>query len=225
MKDADQTIGLYEIFKDIVIPSISITVTIVIGVIIAIIIINKEEKAKKKELLIDSYMEYLSVWTKNFAEDSLMMTFQIYKKISLNYGDFFKEHSNTHIMLERIEIRLKKHKTRTDETIGTEHWSPFTYKFAFLLGKDTYDKNLQALEDKIVLYYSSGESINGLENQILNKIQKSKEVTENLFETNIKNNDHALDLIDKIIVDEFNTFLSGLFVNYNNKLANLINDL
>lgn len=72
-----ENIGWFEIFKDIVIPSLSIAATVTIGIVIAIALKKREEKSKIKQLLIDNYMDYLTARTKNVMYETEAMIYEV----------------------------------------------------------------------------------------------------------------------------------------------------
>ncbi len=225
MENTAQVACSYEIWKDIVLPAANLAATVGIGVFIAVILKNKEHKAKKKELLIDSYMDYLGVWTKNYGEDMNSSTYQILKELKLSYALYFSTHPAQNLFNSLIEVRIAKLKKQIDEKHGTDHWSPFTYKFAFLLGKKVYDKHLQKLEDKIAHNYTSSTGINNVKLDVLSEISIDPIILEDINSTDASKIENALDQVEHKSVLHFNNFLSGLFNSYNTTLANLINDL
>src|SRR5690606_33566128 len=139
MENTDNPIGWYEITKDLIIPLLGVISTLVIGIIIALIIKDKERKAKIKDILIDHYMDYLTVRTANVEYEINATIKEILLEIKLESDTYFNNNANWHLPIQIIKKRLDEleEKLRHVESVNT-NWSIYTYRFAFLLGKKNY---------------------------------------------------------------------------------------
>ena len=144
MPDPAKEITFYDIAKDVIIPLLGLVTTIVVGTIIAYLLKNKEAKAKVKPLLIDTYMVYLNKKSRFFEHELTVFKYQIFKDIVINFQDYFQPHANDPLVKEKIIKLRDKFKTQLDQSSDDDtNWSPFTYKFAFLLSKRRYSKHVQ----------------------------------------------------------------------------------
>ncbi|MET0946324.1 MAG: hypothetical protein ABWY22_13005 [Flavobacterium sp.] len=178
-KTITETVSAYALIKDIVIPILGIVITIVIGYIINNSLKNKEEKAKKKLLLIDSYMEYLKARTDDTIYYTLLAKYEILNSILINHNQYLQQRNLTvaseslHEIIAELFQELQK--------LGNRHsnWSDYTYKFSFLLGTIVYLKEVDHLE-KILENNIKGVPKENFYNFILEIIKKDNEIIENL---------------------------------------------
>ena len=73
-------------------------------------------------------------------------------------------------------------------------------------------------------HYLSNDKKDQLQVEIIDVIQNNSEIYENMNLSDTKRIDHAIDLIEIVVAQEFNKFQLTTFNGYNTKLANLIND-
>lgn len=223
MLDTPQHIGWYEISKDIVIPLLGVISTIVIGVVIAVLLKRKEEKAKVKALLIDNYMLYLNKKVKFFGHELDRFTYQVYKDIYIDYNDLFEPHANSHFPKEKISKRRDDLKARLrDNDQEASNWSPFTFRFAFLLGKAKYMKEAQKLEDNIVNNYMSDKPRNEFVNKLKKLIKEDTQISDGINSSNAHKMEDSLDKLEYLIATTYTDFQYKIFVPYENKIADLI---
>ena len=225
MTDTSQHIGWYEISKDIVIPLLGVVSTIVIGVVIAVLLKRKEEKAKVKSLLIDNYMLYLNKKVNFFSHELDSFTYRIYKDIYINYSDFFEPHANSHFAKEKISKRRDDLKVKLrDKDQEASNWSPFTFRFAFLLGKKQYMKEAQKLEDNIVNNYMADKPRNDFVDKLKKMIKEDAGIAEGVNSSNAHKMEDSLDRLEQLIATTYNNFQFKIFVPYDNKIADLIDE-
>lgn len=223
MPDATQHTGWYEILKDIIIPFLGVVSTIVIGVVIAVLLKRKEEKGKIKALLIENYMLYLNKKISFFSYELDNFIYQVYKDIYINYTDFFKLHANSHIPKEKITKRLDDLKIKLRDTDQeASNWSPFTFRFAFLLGKKQYMKEAQKLEDNIVNNYIADKPRKEFIASLKKIIKNDTEIAEGINSSNGNKMDDSLDKLEHLIAKAYSDFQLKIFRPYDNKIADLI---
>lgn len=117
-----ENIGWFEIFKDIVIPSLSIAATVTIGIVIAIALKKREEKSKIKQLLIDNYMDYLTARTKNVMYETEAMIYEVLNEILIKRSEYLTN-SNWYFSFDIIqktaaESKQKAKEYKTTKVIG-----------------------------------------------------------------------------------------------------------
>ncbi len=213
----------YEITKDIIIPLLGVITTIVVGIIIAYLLKNKEEKAKIKTLLIDNYMLYLDKKMQFFEYEITSIKYQILKDMFINYGSYFERHANDHFATEKVgklrdSLKLKLDNINQNDT----NWSPFTYRFAFLLGKKNYDKHVQFLEDIVFKNYFSDKARNQFLEQLKTKIISNKEISDKMNALNTNKIVDGLDDIEYLITTTYNNYQFEIFNPFDTRIANLI---
>lgn len=224
MKDTAQHMNTwYDITKDIIIPFLGVVSTIIIGVIIAIILKRKEEKSKIKTLLIDTYMEFLNKEVSFYSYESASFSYYLFKDMYLNYGDYLIVGANSHIPLERIasfrdQFKIKKDSISFEET----NWSPFTYKFSFLLGLKKYTTELQELETNISTNYMADMPRSTFIQSLKEKVKRDPIIVQKLNSLNVNQINDALDKIVHIIEVDYNKHQYKFFNPYTSKLADLI---
>ncbi|WP_299556957.1 hypothetical protein [Seonamhaeicola sp.] len=225
MENTDNPIGWYEITKDIIIPLLGVISTLVIGIIIALIIKNKERKAKIKDILIDHYMDYLTVRTASVEYEINSIIKDILLEINLESDTYFKGNANWHLPIQIIKERLEElgERLKSFESINT-NWSIYTYRFAFLLGKKSYFKEALPLENNITNELLSSKELNSVRKTILEKIQKDSELMSELNSSNSDKINRALNKIFEIVATDFSQYQFSIFNPYNTKLAELINE-
>lgn len=223
MPNIPKDLTWYDITKDIVIPFLGVITTIVVGTIIAYLLKNKEEKAKIKTLLIDNYMLYLDKKMQFFEHELMSFKYQIFKDIFINYEKYFEHHANDHLAKEKVakfRDTLKEQLNNTNQ--NDTNWSPFTYRFAFLLGKKNYDKHVQSLEDSVVQNYISDKARSEFLELLKTKITNSKEVVDKMNSLNTNKIVDALDDIEYLISTTYTEYQFRIFNPFDTKIANLI---
>ncbi len=225
MENTENPIGWYEITKDIIIPLLGVISTLVIGIIIALIIKNKERKAKVKDILIDHYMDYLTVRTSAVEYEINSTIKEILLEIKLESDAYFKGNANWHLPIQIIKERLEElgERLKNFESINT-NWSIYTYRFAFLLGKNSYFKDALPLENNITEELISSSKLVSIKNDILEKIKKDSELMNELNSSDSDKINRALNKIYGIVTADYNQYQFSLFNPYNTKLAELINE-
>ncbi|SEL42118.1 hypothetical protein SAMN04488505_102232 [Chitinophaga rupis] len=223
MPHTPKDITWYEITKDLIIPFLGVITTIVIGTIIAYLLKSKEEKAKIKTLLIDNYMLYLDKKMQFFEYELTSFKYQIFKDIFINYEKYFEQQVNNHFAKEKVAKLRDTFKAKLDSTIQNDtNWSPFTYRFAFLLGKKNYDKHVQSLEDSVVQNYIREKARSEFLEQLKTKIAGNKEVVDKMNSLNTNKIVDALDDIEYLISITYNDYQFRIFNPFDTRIANLI---
>lgn len=223
MPNIPKDITWYDITKDLIIPFLGVTTTIVVGIIIAYLLKNKEEKAKIKALLIDTYMLYLDKKMQFFENELTSFKYQIFKDIFINYESYFERHANDHIAKQKVARLRDTFKEKLDSSNqNNANWSPFTYRFAFLLGKKNYDKHVQSLEDSVVQNYISDKARSEFLAQLKIKITANKEVADKMNSSNINKMVDALDEIEYFISIAYSDYQFRIFNPFDTRIANLI---
>lgn len=213
----------YDITKDIIIPFLGVVTTIVVGTIIAYLLKNKEEKSKIKALLIDNYMLYLDKKMQFFEQELTSLKYQIFKDIYINYEEYFESHANDHFAKEKVAKLRDKLKEKLDNINQNDaNWSPFTYRFAFLLGKKNYDKHVQSLEDSVVQNYISDKARKEFLQQLKTKITSNKEIVDKMNSSNTSKIVDGLDDIEYLISTAYAGYQFKIFNPFDTRIANLI---
>lgn len=225
MENTDNPIGWYEITKDLIIPLLGVISTLVIGIIIALIIKDKERKAKIKDILIDHYMDYLTVRTANVEYEINATIKEILLEIKLESDTYFNNNANWHLPIQIIKKRLDEleEKLRHVESVNT-NWSIYTYRFAFLLGKKNYFKEALPLENNITKELISTVKLASVKKKILAKIKEDSELINELNSSNTDKIARALNKIYGIVTTDYNQYQFSIFNPYNTKIAELINE-
>lgn len=225
MSSPTEPITTFQIFKDIVIPALGVISTITIGVVIAIILKKREEKSKIKSLLIDNYMEYLNKRTMFVEFESIFYTHDILKDIYINYRDYFDDHANRHLPMERVKINRDSIKQKLDEYNQKDaNWSPFTFKFCFLLGTKKYKEKAQGLENVIVKQIIEEKSRQKFISDLKLKIKENEDIKKNMNALNLSMIENGLDLIKELIFRTYSNYQLTVFKPYDNLIADLIDD-
>lgn len=216
-------ITTYSVFKDIVIPSLSLIATIVIGVIIAISLKKREEKAKIKALLIDTYMEYLNKTMAFFNNEIDNFNVQLLKEVSFNYRTYFGVNANEHIPRDLFKKRIDELSKKINSTTRDEiNWSFYTYKFAFLLGKKKYNSHAQQFENAIAKAFTVDVARNALSEEIIQKINVDNQLKALINSSRQNEIESGISSIELLTAATYNVWQRNLFEPYSNALADLI---
>lgn len=214
---------MYDFIKDIIIPLLGVLATIIVGVIIAYRLKSKEEKAKIKLLLIDNYMLYLDKKLLFFEYEMTSFKYQIFKDMYINYISYFEEHSNVHLTQEKVKVLRDRLKLKLENNNQYDNnWSPFTYRFAFLLGKKNYDKHIQSLENDIVQNYLIDGARKKFFDHLKSEIISNKEIVDKMNSSNTNKVVDALDSIEYLIAENYNNYQFKIFNPFDTKIANMI---
>ncbi len=223
MGDATTDLTLYDITKDIIIPLLGVITTIVLGTIIAYLLKSKEEKAKIKTLLIDNYMLYLDIKMHFFEHELTSFKYKIFKDMFINYENYFKPHANDHFAKEKVAKLRDTLKEKLETTAQNDtNWSPFTYRFAFLLGKRNYVKHIQSLEDNVFKNYINDKARIEFLGQLRTTIISNKVILAKMNSSNTNEIVDGLDDIEYLISQSYNDFQFKIFNPFDTKIANLI---
>lgn len=211
------------ITKDIVIPGLTLISTILLGTIIAFILKNREEKQKRKSLLIETYMNYLNARSKNYESHLNSLFKNILTDFLINQSKFIDTDANWHLKIPVIKERLSKEENISIST--DDNWSFYTFRFCFLLGTKKYRKYLQSLEDDI-----SRNLLNNAKNKIyyeklIDSVFRNQIISKGLNTSNLNTINISLDNIKQLIAEDYITYQRQYFQPYDNKVADLINDL
>jgi hypothetical protein len=225
MPDVPKDITWYDITKDLVIPLLGVLTTIGVGTIIAYLLKNKEEKAKIKTLLIDNYMLYLNKKVAFFDNELTSFKYQILKDIFISYDSYFKSHANDHLAKEKVsKLRDKLKEKLEQKNQGDTNWSPFTYRFTFLLGKKKYFKHVQPLENAVLKDYISDKARSGFLANLKTQIMSDDVIVEEMNSSNTNKIVDALDRIEFMIAESYTQFQFKIFNPFDTKLADLIDE-
>ncbi|WP_300568916.1 hypothetical protein [Flavobacterium sp.] len=219
-----EIISVYDFIKDIVIPILAIVITIGIGYIINNSLKDKEEKAKKQLLLIDSYMDYLKARTDDNMYFTLLTKYEILDYINMNYLGYL---INPNDLIARKKLNeINEEFYQELKQLGKTHsnWADYTYKFSFLLGKKAYSKEVMSLEKIIEDSRKDSSHKANFNNSILEKIRNSSEILGNLNSGNEYLVDFAITSIENLVIDEYYKYQFQIFDPYNQKIADLINE-
>ncbi len=213
----------YEFTKDIVIPFLGVVTTIVVGAIIAYLLKNKEEKAKIKTLLIDHYMLYLNHKLAFFEKELNSFTYRVFSDLLKNYASYFTSHANDGLVKQKI-IELRNKFEEKMDLIKDEdsNWTPFTFRFGFLLGKKRYIKKVQQHENNIIKNYLSDTARDNFFLELKKKITLNQEIVDNINSYDFDKVDHALDKVISIIAHSYSDFQFKLFNPFETQIANLV---
>ncbi len=225
MENHKNPITWYEISKDIIIPAISAISTLVIGIIIALIIKKRDERGKTKETLIDTYMEYMNRRITKYSFETLVITHDLYLDMSINYGKYFTEHSNSHLARDLIKKRREKFQNKIEEFDYKDvNWTFYAYKFSFLLGRKKYNNEVKSLEKNISIQLNSEESKISFLVQLKDGIIENKMVSENMNASDIDKIEYGLNMIESYVTKKYNNHQFNLFMPYDNKIADLVKE-
>lgn len=213
----------YSFIKDIGIPVLNLIATIIIGIVIAVMLKRREEKAKIKSLLIDNYMEYLGKRVKFTEQETMIWFHNLLKDMAINYDAYFGRHSNQHFAEEEIQQRRDLFREKLDGSDAeSANWSPYTYKFCFLLGTKTYRKKAQHFENVIVKAVLDNNERAKFQAKLKEKVIASELIQKNMNAVNLSQIEHGLDLIEALVFTEYNNYQLKIFQPYDNRIADLI---
>lgn len=211
----------YDVTKDIIIPLLGVLATIVIGIVVAIFLRRKDEKAKIKSLLIDTYMDFLPKRQSFFAHQAKVFEYKIIHDIHENIQTYFSanEASKVSERVKRKYDQLCGELERHDLEEG--NWTPFTYRFAFLLGAKKYAKKVQPLENDIVNNYMKDGATNHFFEELKNEVKKNENVKQAIILDNSKMS-VGFDELEYFVASKYSEFQVKIFDPYANKVADLI---
>ena len=209
--------------KDILIPGLTLLSTILLGTIIAFILKNREENHKRKSLLIDTYMNYLDARIKHSESHLIHLFINILNDFLIDQSKFIITDANWHLKIPVIKERLLKEENNL--YLSEDNWSFYTYKFCFLLGLKKYRKHLQMLEDDIAENLLDTVKNKIYYDNLVKLIFEDKIITEGLCSSNQNIVKISLDNIKLKIAENYVTYQKKYFQPYDNKVADLINNL
>lgn len=218
-------IGWFEIVKDIVIPSVSILATVIIGIIITIALKKREEKSKIKQLLIDNYMDYLTARTKDVIYETEAMCYEVLNEILIKRAEYLTS-ANWHITFDIIQKRAEESKAKSQEYENNENnWSYFTYRFTFLIGEKKYFKEALPLEKIIEQNMLQRNSRKKFKDEMMKKVSENQEILIKLNTSDKFTIESGIHQIIESIVYDYNDYQFKNFNPYNVKIAKLISDM
>ena len=223
MANSAEVITTYQIIKEIIIPATGILTTMIIGIVIAVMLKRREEKAKIKSLLIDSYMEYLNKRGKFLEYESLHYIHDILTDIYSDYKNYFEDHANSHFPKEQILKTIEVFKRKLD-TINMEetNWTVYTYRFCFLLSTKVYNKKAQGIENSIVSGIMQKESRMKFLSELKHEIKENVELRSKMNALNINTINSGIDTIVSSISSKYSNYQLKIFKPYDNLIADLI---
>ncbi|KGK29465.1 hypothetical protein [Cellulophaga sp. E6(2014)] len=225
MDNTKNPITWYEITKDIIIPILSIVATLIIGIIIALIFKRREEKGKSKQLLVETYMDYINRRINKYSYDCVVIIYDLYIDLFNNYSDYFKDHANSHLATELVKKRREKYHKKIEEYNYTDiNWIFYPIKFSLLIGREKYNKEAKELERKINQEINSEQSQMNFLLQLKNEIKENEMICENMDTSNTNKIEYGLDMIEAHITKRYNRYQSSLFQPYDDKVADLISE-
>lgn len=220
----NETVGWYEVLKDIIIPFLGVLSTLVIGIVIANLLRNKEEKSKIKGLLIDHYMDYLSVRTKNIIFETDYSSYEILNGIVANYNSYLNS-PNWAIAHDLILDKAAVYKEKAEKSQNqVSDWALYTHRFSFLLGEKKYLKYTQELENDIRKNMLQENSRKNFNNALLEEIKNDNEILKALNSNNVYEIKLGIHSIEELVVKKYNAYQSKFFNPYNKKVSDLINE-
>lgn len=223
MNSTENTLTWYDITKDIVIPVLSIIVTLLIGVFIAVILKRKEEKGKNKQLLIETYMDYINRRISKYSYDCNVILYDLYVDMYVNYSDYFEDHSNRHLPSDQIKKRRDDYLQKIEKYDFTEiNWNYYTIKFKLLIGLKKYSKEAKSLEENINKEINSELAQRQFLIKLKKEIRENQLICENMNAANIHKIGYGLDMIQSLVVQRYNNYQIKLFKPYDDKIADLV---
>lgn len=225
MTNTENPITWYEITKDIIIPTLSIVATLIIGILIAIILKRREEKGKSKQLLIDTYMDYINRRINKYSFDCVAITYDLYIDLFINYSDYFDDHANSHLATNLVKQRRENYLKKVEEYNYTDiNWSFYSIKFSLLIGRDKYNKEAKELELNINKAINSEQSNMNFLLKLKKEIRENDRICENMNALNTNKIEYGLDMIEACVTKKYNNYQLSLFKLYDDKIADLINE-
>lgn len=218
-----QQIGWFEITKDIIIPGLTLIATVAVGTIIAFLLKNRDEKLKRKSILIDTYMEYMKLRVDDTSDKvNYFFTF-ILNELITDEKKYLRQTSNWHlnrkVIIERFDIETKNYKKSVDS------WVFYPEKFSFLIGSKKYSKDVKKLEENIAYYLQTPTEVQKYFYSLKEKIFADEYVTMGLTSSNLNETINALNKMEGIIASDYNRFEKKIFEPYNQKISELIQNL
>ena len=211
-----------ECFNTNIYPIADLLIKIIIGIIVVIYLHRRTYRDKIKEKLIDSYIEYLDKY-KNFTKYELYLDRKIfYIKLLEIIKANITDKSTQEAALQKINIELQNINTDYDDNWyeTKADFTPYTYKFCFLIGARYYFKHIQPLENELTNYLLDNSRHERTINKIISKIECAKEIT-NLSISNI---DEIISSIKESYSKEIITIHQKENMKHFNKYSNKIAD-
>ena len=225
MNSTENPITWYEIFKDIIIPILSIITTLIIGIIIAIILKRREEKGKSKQLLVDTYMEYINRRINRYSYDFDSNMYDMYNDIFINYVDYFEDHTNSNLATDSVKVRRERFLEKVEKYDNTDiNWSFYAIKFSLLLGREKYNKEAKGLEKIINQKINSEQAIMDFLLQLKGEIKEDKRICNYTNASNKSKIEYGLDMIESHINKRYTNYQLSIFKPYDDKIADMISE-
>lgn len=213
----------FAIVKDIIIPGLTLIATISIGTFIAFILKNREEKEKRKSILIDTYIDYLNIRAEELDTNINNTYKKILNDILINskqfIGDDAKWDNKDKLIVETLQSEEKQ------KTYINNNWSFYTYKFCFLLGTKKYKSHLQNLETRIIENLYDNTKNDDFYRNLVNEAFNTSEIKEGLLSSNQNVVKLTIDKIKGIVAEKLNNRQRLYFQPYDSKVADLIDKL
>ena len=198
------TIGWFEIIKDIVIPLLGIFSTLIIGIIIANLLRKREEKNKIKELLIDTYIQYLEARNNNIDFQIRYLRYEVLNRIIINHKVFFSDNTSYKMAFEAIKLRLDELQIEVKEIQNkSSDWSLFAFKFYFLIGKEKYSK-VRIFENEILENLLKDNSLSNFSENITEQFKSNKNILKKLNSSDVFQIETAMHLIEDEVAKKYN---------------------
>jgi hypothetical protein len=157
-------------------------------------------------------MLYLNKKMQFFDYELTSFKYQILKDIFINYQYYFQRHASSPLATEHVGMLRDKLKEKLDATNPDDtNWSPFTYKFSFLLGKKKYFRNVLPLENDIVNNYLSDKAREDFLKRIKVKIVSDHTLLDGMGSSNTSKIVDALDKIELMIANIYTEFQYNIF--------------
>lgn len=218
-----QAINWFEIITKIIIPTLSIISTLTIGVIIATALKRKEERSKIKQLLIDNYMDYLSAKNIDTNNHINFVAYEVVNEILINPHLYITKAISDEnfdiIKAKAIEFRQKVDDSNDNNSY---HWSLFMHRFAFLLGKKLYNKEVVELKNNIDKYILGKNIIDNFIATTLNEVALNKTILKNLNSNETFEIEMAIYHIQRLIQGNYIDYERKYIEEYNATIADLI---
>lgn len=159
-------------FKEIIYPIVDLIIKITIGIIIAIYLHRRTNRDKIKELLINTYMEYLNK-LESFSYlqiNNYMINF--YKKLKDWANKYLSDKKVLSQFIKELDNILQKEQSKYSDDYFQEkaNFTPYTYKFCFLIGKKYYFKKILPSEKEMSKFLLD----NNRSNQIAEEVIKNE---------------------------------------------------
>ena len=203
--------------KEIILPLAQIFSTLLVGGVVAFYLNRRTNRDKIKGLLIDSYMEYLTIF-KNFKiYQKNSLTEKVYRYLLTE--NFYLSYSDIE---EKLESKIKDIQAKYDADWFDKYANLLnsTYKFTFLLGVKKTAKLLKPLEEnpEVKGFLSDELYRNKFVGIIAKQIMSDSSVKASLIRTA---NEHInrIDILIKIYIEKA---IFKELENYNSELAALI---